>query len=176
MRRIRYSAFSTRLEIHFLISPLIRAAIKVCCRKLKDGVSDSISKSLRRCTALHFVGNLEEVACQSTYCASNYFAKFLNCWNNTIMGRLKVFGGWFDYATAYPPTLITTGCKLYTFSWSLIVVHLSSLLKKTRRFRFYVEKAGLLEGLWFRSVAKIEQKRQITLYLHFLEWFWRSSR
>ncbi len=77
--------------------------------KLKNGVSDALSKSFRRCIGLDFAGGLEEVTGQS---ASNYLVGFLTCWNSAITGMLKEVGGPLSYATACPPIMITSGCKL----------------------------------------------------------------
>ncbi len=79
--------------------------------KLKNGVGDALSKSLRRCIGVDFVGDLGVITGQSTYC-TNYTVKFLTCWNNAIMGRLKEVGGPLSYATACPPIMITSGYKL----------------------------------------------------------------
>ncbi len=73
--------------------------------KLKNGVSDALSKSLRRCIGVEFAGDFEVITGQSTYC-TNSVVKFLTCWNNAIMGRLKEVGGPLSYATACPPIIL----------------------------------------------------------------------
>ncbi len=62
-------------------------------------------------TGLEFVDELMDIISLNPGCTSPYLAKFLNHWNNTIMGRLKGFGykKWWVHHNL-PPTIITKGC------------------------------------------------------------------
>ncbi len=39
---------------------------------------------------LHVVNDLVEIVRQSPHCTSSDLVKFLNCWNNTSMGRIRI--------------------------------------------------------------------------------------
>ncbi len=65
---------------------------------------------------LEVVDKFVEILGSWPYFASKYLVKFLNCWTNTIFGRLKEFGyenvwsSWIQFNMS--PTMVTIGCKL----------------------------------------------------------------
>ncbi len=79
-----FSIFSTFYT--FLISPIVGRQLT------DDEVSDAPNESLQRRMWLEVVDELMEILGKIPYWASKYLAYFLNCWNNTIIGRFKEFG------------------------------------------------------------------------------------
>ncbi len=76
----RYSAFLAIFEIHS-DKPLSRPKIYRWFKKLENMANDGLD-----------VDELMEIVGQNSHCTSKCLTKFLNCRNNTIMGRLKEFG------------------------------------------------------------------------------------
>ncbi len=56
---------------------------------MKDGVRDASNKSLQRRMGREVMDVLVEIIGRRAYCTSKYHARLLNCWNSTMMGRLK---------------------------------------------------------------------------------------
>ncbi len=65
---------------------------------------------------LEVVDELVEIVGSCPYFASKYIAKFLNCFINIIVGRLKEFGYknmWSSWVQCnMSPTMVAIGCKL----------------------------------------------------------------
>ncbi len=108
---------------------------------------------------------LVEIVGQSPYCT------FFNCWNSTIMGRLKVFGyknmwsTWIHHKLPPPPTMIAKGCKLLNVCLFVrTAVYLS--------IKFKLVNAGNSELTWRPLTPRWPE----FLSLHFLEFLWCSLR
>ncbi len=87
----RYSTFLAIFEIHS-DKPLSRPKIYRWFKKLEGKASNELSKSFQMRMGLEIVDELMEIVGQNPCCTSKCLTKFLNCRNNTIMGRLKEFG------------------------------------------------------------------------------------
>ncbi len=140
-----------------------------------------------RCTNQSFKKNVLKCACKwiggnrrskPLCCMSQYLAELFNCWNNTIMGRLKEFGYKNAWSTLIhhnlSPTMTAKGRKLYNFCLNVsIAIHLSLIVKLTTGCGFHVtitvKKPGSLEAPWLRGVDKSELVWPEDISLLFLE-------
>ncbi len=89
---------------------------------------------------LEFVCALMDMVGQSPYCKSIYLAKFLNCWNNTILGRIWLKEHLIKLKIPQPvPSPLSQkaeNCNSFYLTVST-VVHLSIKLWLTRTCGFY---------------------------------------
>ncbi len=64
---------------------------------------------------IELVDELGDIVAQNPYCTSNYVALFINCWNNTSVGRLNNFGYrnmWSSWIHCnMSPTMVAKECK-----------------------------------------------------------------
>ncbi len=86
-----YKPFS-KSKSHFFDKAISQVTMYRWFKKLESKASDAPCKPLQRRMRLEVVDELVEIVGRRPYCASTYLVSFLNCWNNTIMGRLKEFG------------------------------------------------------------------------------------
>ncbi len=89
---------------------------------------------MQRRMRLDVVDEVVDIVGQSPYSSSKYLAKFLNCWNNTIIGRLKEFG--------YKNMWLTWMRHNLSSRYGRERLHLSIKFKPKKRCGFYVTTTG----------------------------------